>query len=247
MWQKERLLNVALQHLPPSCTHVAWIDCDIVFDNDGWVADAGRQLAEVPVVQLFDEVVHAARDADPAAIRTGSPGWTQPSLVHSMRSASDARQPMANALLRNQGAPAMGMAWAARRELLDRHGLYDRSIAGGGDTAFVGGVLGLADVVTDMHSMNAAQRTAYDAWARAVHEDVQGCVGVLTQKAHHLWHGEMADRSARSRHVHLADLGFDPMLDLATGRDGAWRWARDKPALREFLAGYFAARHEDGR
>ena len=32
MWQKERLLNVAIAHLPPQCTHVAWLDCDLIFD-----------------------------------------------------------------------------------------------------------------------------------------------------------------------------------------------------------------------
>lgn len=29
LWQKERLLNVALQALPSSCHKVAWLDCDI--------------------------------------------------------------------------------------------------------------------------------------------------------------------------------------------------------------------------
>src|SRR5258706_11375823 len=31
MWQKERLLNVAMGRLPASCTKVAWVDCDVLF------------------------------------------------------------------------------------------------------------------------------------------------------------------------------------------------------------------------
>jgi len=32
LWQKERLLNVALKSLPQVCDKVAWLDCDIVFE-----------------------------------------------------------------------------------------------------------------------------------------------------------------------------------------------------------------------
>ena len=35
MWQKERLLNLALKYLPESCEKLAWLDCDIVFEDDG--------------------------------------------------------------------------------------------------------------------------------------------------------------------------------------------------------------------
>src|SRR5215204_6644330 len=30
LWQKERLLNVALGELPSGCTKVVWLDCDVV-------------------------------------------------------------------------------------------------------------------------------------------------------------------------------------------------------------------------
>ena len=31
LWQKERLLNLALKALPNGCNKVAWLDCDIMF------------------------------------------------------------------------------------------------------------------------------------------------------------------------------------------------------------------------
>src|SRR5262245_25462823 len=37
MWQKERLLNIAIANLPPSCTKVAWLDCDILFEDHAWL------------------------------------------------------------------------------------------------------------------------------------------------------------------------------------------------------------------
>ena len=37
LWQKERMLNLALQLLPPECDVVAWLDCDILFVNDTYL------------------------------------------------------------------------------------------------------------------------------------------------------------------------------------------------------------------
>src|SRR5262245_24288280 len=33
LWQKERLLNVALAAVPPACDKIAWLDCDVVFER----------------------------------------------------------------------------------------------------------------------------------------------------------------------------------------------------------------------
>ena len=56
LWQKERLLNVALLHLPKDCDIVAWLDCDILFSDDNWPARARAALDSYCMVQLFDEV-----------------------------------------------------------------------------------------------------------------------------------------------------------------------------------------------
>ena len=37
LWQKERLLNIALEHLPDNCTKVVWLDADTFFTNPNWV------------------------------------------------------------------------------------------------------------------------------------------------------------------------------------------------------------------
>ena len=36
LWQKERLLNVALGRLPADCDQVAWLDCDVIFAAQDW-------------------------------------------------------------------------------------------------------------------------------------------------------------------------------------------------------------------
>jgi hypothetical protein len=55
LWQKERLLNVALRSLPGVCDKVAWLDCDILFENEDWVERASRALDEFALVHHSQE------------------------------------------------------------------------------------------------------------------------------------------------------------------------------------------------
>ena len=56
MWQKERLLTIAIAALPDYVKYVAWIDCDVLFDNPDWKEEARGLLDSNSVIQLFSEV-----------------------------------------------------------------------------------------------------------------------------------------------------------------------------------------------
>ena len=57
MWQKERLLNLAIERVPDKYDKIAWLDTDLLFLHDTWVEDVEELLDEKPVAQLFDRVV----------------------------------------------------------------------------------------------------------------------------------------------------------------------------------------------
>ena len=140
----------------------------------------------------------------------------------------------------------VGIAWAARRELLDRHGFYDTCIVGGGDRAFVCAAYGRFDDVVQAHSMSARRAEHYRRWARPVYEDIRGDVGFVDTDVMHLWHGDLANRQVNERHRRLAEFDFDPERDVAASESGCWRWSTDKPEMHAYLRAYFAARREDG-
>jgi hypothetical protein len=124
MWLKERLLNFGIEQLPPQAQKVAWIDCDLLFRNPAWALQAASLLDRFPVVQLFDSFVrldHGRR--------------TEKELSGIKRSFSYAWQRRPGAILRGIHY-ITGGAWAARRSLIHRHGLYEMGIVGGGDNLF---------------------------------------------------------------------------------------------------------------
>lgn len=236
MWQKERLLNLIVAHLPAECTHVAWIDCDLVAER-GWAPPLVDALAAAPLVQAYRHVQYLGPDG--AVERSAS------SAVARIEQGSAPTKVLGGVTNRTGGAATPGMAWAARRDLIARYGLYDRCIIGGGDTALASAAYGCFDAVIALHRMNARQQRRYLAWAQPFHAAVQGGVGVAELEIQHLWHGALADRQAGVRHRQLMEHDFDPDSDIAPGRDGAWRWASNKPQLHQLLADYFRARRED--
>ena len=246
LWQKERLLNLAIKSVPPNVNSIAWIDCDVIFERSDWVNEAKLLLRASNVVQLFSDQV----DLKPADHQTNAD--YQAALpsgrgIISLISENKFRQSdLASTLDRNRRSFAWGLAWAARREILEAHGLYDAMIAGGGTRALVSAIYADFDKVIEAAQFNAAQREHYLKWALPYHQAVAGRVGHVTGRLYHLWHGNIENRNYAGRHRGLVENDFNPSSDIAIGSNGAWQWAKSKPDLERFLTNFFISRAEDG-
>jgi hypothetical protein len=241
MWQKERLLNVALEALPGDCRKVAWLDCDVLFESSDWADRLDRLLDRHPLVQAFSRVAHLSPRWKPDDGATAAQ-FTQSGVLALV--AEVGVDALASRIPTGPGSSSKGLAWAARRELLAEHRLYDACIVGGGDMALAAAVLGRFDVAT--RTMNGRQAEHYLRWAAPWHDTVSGHVGALDATVFHLWHGDVGNRRYRERHDGLAPHTFDPAVDIALDDTGAWRWSSDKPAMHEYVRTYFASRREDG-
>lgn len=144
------------------------------------------------------------------------------------------------------GLGATGMAWAARREVIEAHGFYDACVAGGGCNAMFSAARLAPEQAIQRHRMSDRHAAHYRAWAGQFGGMVGGDIAALDGDVYHFWHGDLADHGRPARHLALADSAFDPDRDITIGQDGAWRWASDKPELREYFRHFFPARREDG-
>ena len=140
----------------------------------------------------------------------------------------------------------MGLAWAAKREILENYGLYDAIIVGGSDTALALALYGRFEMLIKRLSLNSACREHYLNWARPYHQAIGERVGYVAGRVYHLWHGDIGNRAYVNRHKQLAGFTFEPNTDIAIGPNGAWQWARSRPELEGFLKNYFINRAEDG-
>src|ERR1044071_3519469 len=124
MWQKERLINLALEHLPDDCAKVAWIDCDILFTNPDWAVQTSQLLDHYSIVQPFDNIIRLPQGKK--YYEGEGDQWKSFAAVY-------ARQPNEMLSGRFDKHGHTGFAWATRRDILARHGLYDACISGSRD------------------------------------------------------------------------------------------------------------------
>ena len=247
MWQKERLLNLALQYVPATCDKIAWIDCDVLFERPDWAERASRALDDYPLLHLFQTRYDPPRDT-PLSPLDGWDTWPKaPSTIQQMAVGAATPEDVFQRFPGVKGWHASnGLAWASRRDVLEAHGWYDACIIGGGDRAMVGAAIGRPDYCVQAHRMNTQRAAHYRTWADAFFATVRGGVCYIPERLVHLWHGETKDRQAEARHRGLAAYNFDPYLDIALDHNGCWRWNSDKHELHAFVRRYFASRHEDG-
>ncbi|HTQ39593.1 MAG TPA: hypothetical protein VMJ32_11220 [Pirellulales bacterium] len=245
MWQKERLLNLALDALPADCQFVLCVDCDVIFLRDDLAAQICRQLERVPLLQPYSLVHHLPPAVPPEQWKIRALGLARPSVAWLIAQGVSPGECLGNPVLGFPGIRAPGHAWAARRKLLGQHGFYDACIIGGGDSALACAAYGEYEVLPRLHVDNEPSFQHYLRWAEPFHRCAQGRVSLVTGDLLHLWHGAMSDRRTRRRHRELASFQFDPFVDIALDNHGCWRWNSPKPAMHAFVANYFFARNED--
>jgi hypothetical protein len=245
MWQKERLLNLGLRALPSCCRNVVCVDCEIVFETDDWPEHVSRLLQHFLILQPYSHAHHLPQDWALGDFRPTAAEFSRESAAFAIASGVPPG-PCVRAVANGRYTYATGFAWAARRELLEQHGLYDACIIGSGDRAMTAAIYGSYDAVMHVHNMNDRQRARYLRWARPFHEAIGGAAGWMRGTIYHLWHGKMQDRQARERHGILARFAFDPFEDIAIDGGGCWRWNTDKAQMHACVREYFASRKEDG-
>jgi len=235
MWQKERLLNIGLESLPRECRFVAWIDCDLLFQNPNWYLEAADTLETVGLVQLFEQMVRLPR----GSTRITEGDTPSLSFMGGLRDSVTRNVPA------RLGHPGFG--WAARRDVLEAcDGFYDACIVGGADRVMAHAWFGDYNAPIVREIALGRIWPHYQKWAQKAHQVVRGSVSSIEGVLLHLWHGESAHRRYFERHEPLVGLGFDPGVDLTLNTYGCWEWSGDKPGLQRWMRSYFEGRREDG-
>lgn len=275
MWQKERLLQIALAALPAHVEHVAWLDCDVVFHDKDWAEKAERLLRLRPIIQPFEQIVYLDSESTRALAECGaSPALlgdhglqTRPSFLRlfnevgsgivgldlgnrfARRDPAAERQRDASYEAGYMARPAHGHAWAARRAFIDSIGLYDRCVLGGGDLLFCYGLIGEHEALIANHRSVGwdfyGGCASYRAWAAHAASHCQGRLGRMDGALLHLFHGGMEHRQYRSRIDGALGFGLDLDRDLRAEGNAPWRWGRSRAALNEYFLAYMRNRRED--
>jgi hypothetical protein len=198
LWQRERLLNLALRSLPAICTKVVWLDGDVEFENSNWSDATSRRLDQCAIVQPFERV---------RLLGVGGNHVVVPGFAASL---------VGDPSLSIHGHPSI--AWAARRDLLERHGLYDACVVGGGDHWMTHAFAGDWDGPCAQRLLpeDTPGRAHAVRWAEAVYPCVRARIGFVEGTAVCNWRRPFSEATG--------PLPFDPERDLVVNSEGLWEW-----------------------
>lgn len=218
MWQKEALLNIALDALPDRYKYVAWVDHDIIFRSKNWVQDTVDQLQSgYDIVQLYSQM--QMLDADDKVVST------HPSRMH-------------NVITSQSLTGKHGGAWAANRDWIEKHRFPDRNIIGCGDVPVVDAAIGQGLRDPYWSKIPEALVRYHEQWLPVGAEGtfIQGTVA-------HLYHGTIANRQYGTRTQFLSD--YHPYRDVRKRADGVLEFTGANPELQTRIHNYFQSRSED--
>jgi hypothetical protein len=240
LWQKERLLNLALKAVPADVENIAWLDCDVVFQRSDWVEEAEARLTNLKIIQLFSESAELKAERLQSAVHAGA--HYTPAIVALF---ADSNLPIKERWqsVEKIRPKQFGFAWAGKRALLQDQSFYDAAILGGADGLMFLAMYGLFEEAINRSSLNTVNGNHYLRWAESFHKAVAQRVGYVPGKICHLWHGDRKDRKYRDRYRFLRS--FDPCSDIILASNGAWQWKDPQSALAQNAKKYFLERLED--
>lgn len=245
MWQKERLLNIALSKLPEDCDKIIWIDCDILFSNDDWINNTAELLEEYAVVQPFEMVLRLGKQQTVFPnINTVPYGLLDNTKVNSF--AYYIKNSLVNDKnLEPEYAGDVGFVWAARREVFSKIGFYDAFIQGSSD-AFMAFSFSNSDKFSQLFSSYRPFFEHQKKWQENVQENIKDGLTYTPGIIYHLWHGAYSHRHYNERRDALKKFDFNPNQDIKIAVNGCWEWSSNKTNLHDYLKTHFYNRNENG-
>jgi len=229
-WVKETLINIGISNLPPEAKYVAWVDVNIIFVNPNWVQDTIDGLKKHKMVQMFSEyanlnsnykVLHLA-DSFIATWKKGNNSLFDPLYGSAKKGVT-------------------GLAWAARRDVLDNiGGLLDWMIVGSSDWYMAYAVVGEGDSANIKYPL-------YKEFQAKCDEFIGQDVGYVNGCAIRYWHGPKTSRGYDTRWKILINNQFDPSVDLTKLYNGLYSINSEKTKMIQELQEYFVSRNEDAK
>lgn len=243
LWQKERLLNIGINAIPSDVNHIAWIDCDILFDRPDWHMKAIEALKHQKIIQLFSYAFYLEKDEV-----IPNPNKKYRKVKSSIMGVT--KEGRKAYLSENEASKEIdplhpGFAWAAQRQFISEYKLFEKAIIGGGDSLLVCALFNEHNLLSDIFWFGENMKLNYIKWGDAIYESAKGKVGFISGDVYHLWHGDLKNRKYFQRYMDISNIGYSPDLDITINHNGAIAWKRERLDLEKYMQSYFSGRKED--
>lgn len=217
LWQKERLLNILVDKLPPEVDCFGWFDADIIFSCDNLKEKCEETLRYYPVMQPWSTCHFLDKDGNTLQD------------FYSMSSKNFLREDK----IVEQKREHPGFAWCIRRDEFVKMGnFYDIMICGNGDTFMAMAFFNhLNYPFMQQEKINLPTSQHFIRWWKQCSKVINSQVGFLDIEINHLYHGTRQNRRYWERVKNLFDNGFNPDIHLEYARNKTYKFSDNTPAV----------------
>lgn len=244
IWQKEALLNLGIKKLPDGCDKIVWLDCDIIFENDNWIKETSESLEKYKIIQPFSWSFRLVKNNKRKSFKETKLGEKNGERLYGVvyGALTKGKNVLHWGYYEDHGHT--GFAWAARKEIFDKIGFYDRALLYSGDLLMAMGFYG----VKAFHMrMNENLYNDYAIWADKIEKNIAGSISCTPGNVLHLWHGSFSNKCYHHGYYDiLVKNNFDPRKDIKKNEKGILEWSSGKPRLHKCVREYFFIRREEG-
>lgn len=240
MFQKERMLNIALESLDEKYKEIIWMDCDLFYFENDWTERVSEGLKNHIVIQPYSQAIALPKSTffHYDSYQTNFDNCFGSGTIKRSYAYYKSKKNSFN----NFHHGHAGYVWAARREFLDRHKFYDPIITGAGDLfmlmAFTG-QFGWLDYPDQLKGYDMEAAVHFFDWGFPVYKEIKGQIGYTNDVVYHIWHGEIYKRNYLDFCKILQINKFNPNKDIKINSDGCWEWSSDKEILHNQIKDIF--------
>ena len=219
MFHKENLCRILETKIPKHYKKLAFLDCDLLFEDPTWYEKTSKLLDEYDVVQPFETAywldltyTRATLQRD-TIVKLKPPSWNF------------------------EYHP--GFAWCMRRDWYNQVGFFDYAISGSGDT--LSSAAWLRKIFPkNFQSLPKSIESEYTKFKKHKSPRITYLKGYTV---HHLYHGSRVNRNYAERHK-MINVQTDVQKLITKNKDGVFEWKTPSEWNIMFLK-YFKGRNDD--
>jgi hypothetical protein len=233
LWFKENLINIAVNKLlDKDWTHFAWIDSDVIFENNNWIDETLHKIQHYDILQLFSHAHYYDKYMNINCIKIGCIYKQYNGIIAGA----------------GPGHGHPGLAWAISRNCYEKiNKLPELFIVGGGDSRIKYGIFNRDKIVNKYEDENEIFHEEFKNYILKlpiVFDNVT--INYIDCNIYHFYHGSHKNRKYFDRYKLLSKYKYNPFNDIKYNNFGLIEPSESfNPKLLLDIEEYFKERLED--
>ena len=226
---QDNLINVGINKIPKDWQYLAWIDSDVIFNNENWADNILKELQDKDIVHCFKEADFLNQDGTPSNFNFLSECYTHINNIKYF----DMHQ-----------RSHCGFVWALKRSFYEQiKEIFDYSIIGSNDVVM--NLVVLKKSLEDYFLNSGYSKEYIDLVTEYYNRKKEVKFTFIDNKITHLWHGDINNRNYHLRKSILKKYQFNPNQHILKNEDGIIELTEKGLIMLPYIKNYFELKEKE--